>query len=181
MADLVAKSACAGLLPVTVGTLTLEETDIGVLTSVAPYNGRGDDLSTALQKAHGVKLPAPNRTTGQDAVRAIWFGRDVALLAGPAPDRALATHAALTDQSDAWAVVTLSGDGSDDALARLVPLDLRAAQFKTGHTARTQIMHMNASVTRTGPDCFLILVFRAMAQTLVHELKTAMEGVAARR
>ncbi|WP_246227800.1 sarcosine oxidase subunit gamma [Roseobacter ponti] len=181
MADPVAKSACAGLLPVTVGALSLEETDIGVLTTVAPYLGRGADLSAAMEKAHGVTLPGPGRTTGEGDARAIWFGRDMALLVGPAPDAALAKYAALTDQSDAWAVVTLSGEGSDDALARLVPLDLRAAQFEAGHTARSQIMHMNASITRTGPDSFLILVFRAMAQTLVHELKTAMEGVAARR
>ncbi|WP_300031756.1 sarcosine oxidase subunit gamma [uncultured Roseobacter sp.] len=180
MADLTARTPCSGVLPFSVGSVTLEETDPGALTSIAAYNGQQGALSDALDQAHGVKLPAANRTTGRAECRAIWFGRDMALLAGPPPDPRLAQHAALTDQSDAWAVVTLSGDGAADVLARLVPADLRSAVFKRGHTLRTQVMHMNASITRTGADSFMIMVFRSMAHTLVDELKTAMEGVAAR-
>ena len=76
--------------------------------------------------------------------------------------------------------VQLRGARAVDVLARLVPVDLRAAQFKRGHTVRTDLMHMTASITATGANTFLILVFRSMAQTLVHDLKTAMEGVASR-
>ena len=39
---------------------------------------------------------------------------------------------------------------------------------------------MNASITRIGEDTFMIAVFRSMAQTLVHDLRTALEAVAAR-
>ena len=39
---------------------------------------------------------------------------------------------------------------------------------------------LNASITRTGAETFLILVFRSMAETLRHDLKEAMEAVAAR-
>ena len=39
---------------------------------------------------------------------------------------------------------------------------------------------MMASITRLGADDFQIMVFRSMAATLVGELKTAMEAVAAR-
>ncbi|WP_299917904.1 sarcosine oxidase subunit gamma [uncultured Roseobacter sp.] len=180
MVDLVAKSPGAGVLPVTVGALTLAEVDLGHLTSVAPYIGQEEAASAALKSAHGMAFPAPNRATGKEGARAIWFGRGMALLAGPAPDAALATPSALTDQSDAWACVTLTGDGAEDALARLVPVDLRAVHFKRGHTVRSLIMHMNGSITRIGADCFLILVFRSMVGTLVHDLKQAMEGVAAR-
>jgi len=38
-----------------------------------------------------------------------------------------------------------------------------------------------ASLTKTGENAFQIMVFRSMAETLVHDLKTAMEGVAAHR
>jgi sarcosine oxidase subunit gamma len=169
---------CYGLLPKTIGTCTLTETGLGRLTSIAPYKQVA--ISDALKTAHGMVFPAPNRATGKDGARAIWFGRDMALLAGPAPDAALADHAALTDQSDAWTCVTLSGADAPAVLARLVPVDFSAAQFKQGHTARTQLGHMNASITRTGADSFLILVFRSMAATLVHDLVTAMESLAAR-
>ena len=180
MGELIAKSACDGLLPLCIGQTTLREVDLGILTSVAPYKGQGDAVSQSMKAAHGISFPAVARITGKSGNQAIWFGRDMALLVGPQADVSLSKCAALTDQSDAWVCVELGGDGAEDVLARLVPLDVRVAHFKTGHTARTLVQHMNASITRTGSDVFLILVFRAMAQTLVHELKEAMEGVAAR-
>ena len=180
MAELVAKSPCAGLLPLKIGAQTAEEVDLGRLTSVMAYRGRENAVADALKAQHDVALPRPNRATGRDGCRVIWFGRGQVMLAGPAPDPSLADLAALADQGDAWACVMLAGPGSEDVLARLVPVDLRAGAFKTGHTARTMIQHMNASVTRLGSERFLLMVFRSMAATLVHDLKGAMETVAAR-
>ncbi|MEM8579242.1 MAG: sarcosine oxidase subunit gamma [Pseudomonadota bacterium] len=176
MAELIAKSPCDGLLPRTIGTCTIAEVDLGVLTSVAPYKGAGE----VLKGPHGMTFPAPNRATGGEGARAIWFGRDMALLAGPAPDPSLAERAALTDQSDAWACVTLSGPDAEDVLARLVPVDLRAPGFAEGHSIRTQLQHLNVSITRIEADTFLILAFHSMAGTLVHDLVEALESVAAR-
>ena len=180
MAELTAKSPCDGLLPVTVGALKLSEEDLGHLTTIAVFNGKDQALEAALEAAHGMKLPAPGRSTGKAGSRASGCGRNMALLAGPQPDPTLADHAALTDQSDAWAVVRLEGAGAEDVLARLCPIDLRVQSFKRGHTARTELRHMMASVTRIGADSFQIMVFRSLARTLVHDLKTAMEAVAAR-
>jgi sarcosine oxidase subunit gamma len=179
--ELIAKSPCAGLLPLAIGAQTAAEADPGVLTAILPYRGQDDAVSAALEAAHGMAAPAPGRATGRQGARAIWFGRGQLLLAGPAPDPALAASAALVDQSDAWACVELSGPEAEDVLARLVPVDLRAGQFKRGHTARSQIGHMNGSVTRIGAERFLLMVFRSMAATLAHDLKDAMETVAARR
>jgi methylglutamate dehydrogenase subunit D len=178
--DLTAKSPCAGLLPLKIGSVTLGEEDVGAMTSLAPYQGRDKGLSSALKAAHGMGFPAPGRSTGKAGARVIWFSQGQALLMGPAPDASLGQYAALSDQSDAWAVVRLQGKGCVDVLARLVPLDLRPAHFKRGHTARTECAHMMASLTKTGENAFQIMVFRSMAKTLVHDLKTAMEGVAAR-
>jgi len=180
VAELIAKTPCDGLLPLSIGAVSLTEEIPDVMTSLASGKAGEKPLSDALKAAHGVGFPAPNRATGKAGARAIWFGRGQAMLVGPVPDPALGDHAALTDQSDAWAVVRLEGDGAADVLARLMPLDLRSAQFKRGHTARTELAHMMASVTRVGDKAFMIMVFRSMAATLVHDLKTAMEAVAAR-
>jgi sarcosine oxidase subunit gamma len=102
------------------------------------------------------------------------------ILVGITGDVDLEKHAALTDQSDGWTVVQVQGAGGADVLARLTPLDLRPAVFKRGHTARSDLMHMAASITRTGDDTFMIMVFRSMADTLLHDLQRAMEGVASR-
>ncbi|MFK7755008.1 MAG: sarcosine oxidase subunit gamma [Sedimentitalea sp.] len=180
MADLMSRPAYDGAsLPITLGTCRLSQDECGALTSIAPFNGQKAALSDALKAAHGMAFPAPNRATGKDGARAIWFQRGMAMLVGPRPDPSLTDHAAVTDQSDAWCVLRLSGD-TEAVLARLVPIDLRAQHFKRGHTARTQLMHMTTSITRLGPDTVQIMVFRSMATTLVHDLKTAMEAVAAR-
>ncbi|WP_371227496.1 sarcosine oxidase subunit gamma [Roseovarius sp. 2305UL8-3] len=180
MIKLQAKSPCAGLLPISIGDVALKEVDPGVMTSFAPFKGADKAFGAALKAAHGVAAPLPNRSTGKEGARAIWFGQRMVLLMGPVPDNGLVKHAALVDQSDAWAVVRLEGQGARDVLARLTPIDLREAVFKRGHTARTELQHMMASITRIGADSYQIMVFRAFAETLVHDLKTAMEGVAAR-
>ena len=169
MVDLIAKSPCAGLLPLTHGTVTATEVDPGPVTLIQPL--RGADLSG---------LPGPNETIAQKGARLIWFGRGHVLLIGGAPDPALAQTAALVDQSDAYAWVRVDGAGAADVLARLIPLDLRAAAFPPGATARTDISHMAGSVTRLEDGGFLLAVFRSMAATLVHDLKTAMQALAAR-
>lgn len=181
MADLITKTPLDGVEPRTIGTVTLAEVDLGVLTSIAPYKGQAETLSAAFKSAHGMAWPAPLRATGKDGARAIWFGKDMVMLAGPEPDAALNAYAAMTLQSDAWTSVTLSGTDVEAVLARLVPVDVSASSFKRGHTARTQIQHMNGSVTRIGADTFLLMVFRSMAGTLLHDLERAMESVAARR
>lgn len=179
--SLAALTPCAGLLPLTVGALTLSEVTPDHLTVIAPLQGKAAALGAAFKAAHGLDWPAPNRATGGDDARAIWFGHAHVLLMGPAPDPALSDHASLTDVSDGWALVLLQGAGAADVLARLSPIDLRAGVFQPGHTARTELLHMQASITRLSDDAFLIMGFRSMARTLVHDLKIAMEGVEARR
>ncbi len=178
MDELRAMSPCAGLLPITVGTLTVTEADVGPITSVTPFTGAS---TAALGRALGVPFPAPLHSTGDARRRCIWVGQGEALLMGAPPAPSLGAYAAVVDQSDAWAVVTLTGPGGADALARLVPVDMRLAAFGLGATARTQLGHMHASITRAGEDEFMIAVFRSMAATLVHDLATALAAVAARR
>ena len=180
MVDLVAKTAFDGALPVTIGDIAMREVDLGPLTSVAPFLDQQDALCAALQTAHGVGFPAPNRSDTVENIRMIWFARDMALLVGVSPAPELGTYAALSDQSDAWAALEISGPQIDDALARLVPVDMRAVHFAIGHTVRTQIGHMNGSITRTGAQTVLILVFRSMAQTLLHDLQEAIIGLHSR-
>ncbi len=180
MVELVAKAPCEGLLPISVGDVSLTE-DLPVsLTMLTAYKGRIEACSEVLKSAHGMAMPKPNRATGTQAARAIWFGQDQAMLVGAMPDSGLQNEASLVDQSDAWAIVTLEGAGAEDVLARLVPVDLRAATFKRGHTARTMLGHMTVSITRVGEQAFQIMAFRSMAKTLVHDLQRAMESVASR-
>ena len=178
MASLIEKSACDGLLPVTIGAITLVEATPRRVTSVAPFPGQDRAVAAAL-KALGLGWPAPNRSVAKGDAACLWSGRGQAFLIGPPPE-GLGGIAALTDQSGAWAVMQLTGPGHADALARLVPIDLRPAVFATGHVVRTGLGHMMAVLRRLSAETVEIMVFRSMAATAVHELSVAMRAVVAR-
>jgi len=176
MVKLIAQSACAGLLPQTIGTVTLSEVDAGVITLVAPFKGQKKEVSDALKASIGVGFPAPNRMLGTGP-RVLWCAMGQALVMGvDCPD----LPAACMDHSDAWAIVRIDGVDAMAVLARLTPIDLRDGVFKRGHTARTLIGHMTAGITRLGAASFEVMVMRSMAATLVHDLEQAARNIAAR-
>ena len=181
MAKLIAKPPLDAGLPFTAGTCTLAAVDPGRMTALAPWPGAEAALSRALRDAHGLDFPASGRVTDAPGARALWSGRSQALLIGPDPAPGLAAHAALTDQSDAWAVFRLEGADAIAVLARLVPIDLHPAIFTTGRTARTLLGHMTCGLTHVGARAFEVMVFRSMAGTALHEIATAMKSVAAQR
>ena len=178
MAKLIAKPALEAGVPFAAGDVKLSAPDAGRLTSIAPFDGAAAAVAASLMAAHGLGFPEPNRMTVAEHAQCIWWGRGQAMLVGPAVDGGLAKHAALTDQSDGWVVFLLEGAGSAEVLARLTPIDMRLSVFPAGHTARTQLGHMMASITRLGAQQFQIMVFRSMAQTAAHELQGAMKSVA---
>ena len=163
MADLIARTPLADLLPVTIEGITISEVVHDRLTLIAPFRGRAVE-----------GFPAPNRTTPTS----IWVGQGQALFLGDPPE--VGAAAAVIDHTDAHAVARIDGVGVEDVLARLVPIDLRQPGFAVGHTARTLLGHMTASVTRRGDQAFEVMVMRSMAQTLVHDLTRAARGVALR-
>jgi len=167
---MIAKTPCAGLLPLTIGTLEMREIVLDSAATVAPFKGQEKAVSDALP----VAFPKPNRVSGTDP-RAIWIGPGQALVIGAdIPD----VPAAVVDQSDGWAVVQIAGPDVKDVLVRLVPIDLR--KMKVGHTARTLIGHMTGSVTKTGRARYELMVMRSMAGTLVHDLERAARILFAR-
>lgn len=168
MPDLIAKSALDGRT-ITLANTTLAEAALGPLTSIAPFPGQTDATGAVL----GHAFPRPNTTSGP----LIWTGRDQAFLLGTPPD--LTGLAATTDQTGGWCALRLTGPHAEDALARLVPLDLRPAKFPSGTCARTALNHMAAIVVRDA-EGFLILAFRSMAETAWHDLETALHALAAR-
>lgn len=176
MPELIAKSALEGR-SVTLGGVTLAEVALGQITSVAVLPGGAKAVAKGL-KGLGLAMPDPNSFAEKKGVRIVWTGRDQAFLIG-AEAKAL-EGAAVTDQSDGWAVLGLSGVTAVDVLARLVPLDLRLQAFPVGRAVRSGLNHLNAVILRTGDYAFEVMVFRSMARTAWHEIEAAMQALAAR-
>ena len=179
MLKLSAKMPFDDLLPLSVGTVTLSDDTPENMSIIDCPVGTEAKVSEVLKSAHGMGLPAANRTTGSAKNRCIWFGKNHLLL-GPKPDDALTKVARLSDVSDGYAVLRAEGKDIEAVLARLVPLNLAQKHFKRGHTARSLIQHMHGSLTRVSDSAFHVIVFRSMAQTLVHDLERAMISVEAR-
>lgn len=161
-------------LPITHGRASIDLLDQGRVTSIAPYPGR------EMRAQLGGPFPAPGEVRSFGAGRIVWAGRDLVFLMDVDPPAGLAEVAALTDQTDGWVWVHLTGADARAVLARLTPLDLRSGGFAIGTSARTMLNHMQAILIRPAPEAFEIAVFRSMAGTLVHELQEAMRSVAAR-
>ena len=170
----------AGLLPLAIGTVRAEEIVPAAITSVAPFQGAQAAVSEALAATTGLGLPGTGQVLTQtDGPQITWAGKDLFFVLGARLGPI--AGAAMTDQSDAWASAALTGPGVRQVLARLVPIDLRDTAFPVGSAARTLVGHMSALVMRIEPERYELMVFRSMARTLAHDLKEAMETVAARR
>ena len=176
MPELIAKSSLEGR-SLNLGGVSLAEVDVGPITSVAVLPGGAKTVARGL-KALGLAMPEPNTFVEKKGLRIVWTGREQAFLIGA--ESPVLEGAAVTDQSDGWAVLSLSGPAAADVLARLVPMDLRIVACPVGTALRSQLNHMNAVILRTGDYAFEIMVFRSMARTAWHELETATHMVAAR-
>jgi sarcosine oxidase subunit gamma len=150
---------------------------MGRILSVAPYPG-----CEAAVADHLGGFPAPEETLAVGKGRLVWAGREQAFLFdagdndGDLSER-LAGLAAVTDQSDGWAGLRLSGANAEEVLARLVPLDL--ALMPAGRSARSLLGHMPLLLIRDAAG-FELWSFRSMAGTMLHEVGAAMRAVAAR-
>ncbi len=159
--------------PLTNGGVTLAPVDPGPIHAILPFPGGRAAVDAALAPL-GLAFPPANRWQGSGPARIVWTGREAAFLLGaPPPD----LPAAVSDQSDGWAALRLTGPGAVEVLARLTPLDLRRAA--PGHAARAALFHQ-PMVLMAEEGGFLILVFRSMARTAWHEIAGAMARVAAR-
>ena len=73
MAELIAKTACADLLPLEFVGLTLTEVVEDNVTVIAPYKDQHKAVSDLLQKTHGFGLPAVNRSSAKRAAEPFGF------------------------------------------------------------------------------------------------------------
>ena len=179
MANLTATAPGKGA-DITHGAARLQEMPMGTNWAVMPYHGKTSAVASALKEALGVPWPGAGTFTEAGETRLAWSGCGQAMLMGATPPDGLSDLAGLSDQSDGWTHLALSGPTSTQVLSRLVAVDLSLAACPVGSSLRTSLGHMQAMVLRTGTDRFELLAFRSMAGTMVHELDRAMRMVAAR-
>jgi sarcosine oxidase subunit gamma len=152
---------------------------------------RGDLSSPALQAAvttgTGVGVPGPLMAAFIEGTGAVWMSPDELLLFTEyaqadvlvaALGKALAgEHHMAVNVSDARAVISLSGPGVAEVLAKGAPLDLSEAAFPVGTARRTHIGGVAVGFWRKAGDEWEIVCFRSFARHLFDWLvESSKEG-----
>ena len=192
--SLTAQSPLGGYEMITDGTSLIEVTGLSMV-SVAPLAGSQTAFQTAMAKLFKTGKngsPKPKATMALDrsgkprcilmpSAQNQWFlcfdddGTNPIDAAKALLGKSLSKQMAMTDQSDSWVVLALSGPQSRETLARICPIDCSASAMPIGTTARTSMEHLGAIITRR-PDggdhqpCFWLLSARSSAASFLHTI-----------
>ena len=162
-----------------------ERTDIALISVATPHAGY-EALAAKIKDVWGLSMPGATSSLNAGAMRAIPLAADQMMLAFT-PDGGLSetsVQAELTDvayttmQTDAWAIIELSGAGATAALERICPLDLDPQTFPNGAAARTMMEHLGALIIRLEADRFLLMSARSSAQSFLHAVETSCRWTA---
>ncbi len=83
----------------------------------------------------------------------------------------------LSDQSDSWVTLRISGGNCLDALERICPLDIHPSAFPVGSVARTSMEHMATIIIHEAEGSYLLLSLRSFAQSFLHAVTTSIKNV----
>ena len=187
--SLTAQSPLGGYETITDGTSLIEVTDLSMV-SVAPLAGSQVAFQTAIAKLFKTGSQKPSATMAlarsgkqncilMPSAQNQWFfcfdddGSHPIDTAKALLGTSLSNKMAMTDQSDSWVILALSGLHSRQTLARICPIDCSASAMQVGTTARTSMEHFGAIITRRpdeGDDqpCFWLLSARSSAASFLH-------------
>jgi sarcosine oxidase subunit gamma len=163
------------------GVIAREISDRGLATDVARRGAAGAVLAQ-LKQDYRVEVRAGACHAAIGGVTVIGTGPFSWLITREGAAHALAEElgarlrelAAVTDQTDGYAVVEVRGPRVYDALAKGVTIDLHPSAFGTGDAAVTSIAHMGSIIWQPDPaPVFCIAVFRSMADSLLHWLEAS--------
>lgn len=161
------------------------------MATVMTYQGRRADLSAKLMDKYGLSLPDGPRRVASSTMAVVGLGPRTYLIQreqGASLEAELTQtfgdSAAVTDQSDGYAVLRLSGPRVRDVLEKCVSIDLHDKVFVAGAVASTSCAHMGVILWRMDDDAgfavFEMAVFRSFARSLWHFIaeSAAVFGVA---
>lgn len=156
----------------------IERSDLALL-SVATRLGEEALLVESIQASWQLSMPDSKRSLASGDMRAIRTAPDQLLLVFPheTPDASrvvaekLSGSGYVTDQTDAWVVLEVSGATTLAALERICPLDLDPSAFPINASARTVFEHMGAMIVRLSEDRFLLLSARSSAISFLHSIE----------
>ena len=162
-----------------------EPKDLAIASIALPMD-RESAAEDALKSAFGIEMPDVGNSalTADGTERLLRLGREqyFVLFSRGTPDAEKFIAGRLngavytTDQTDVWASLEISGEGSIAALERICPLDLHPEVFEVGSVARTSTEHLGTLIMRTDADTFLLLSARSSAGSFLHAVELSIRN-----
>ncbi|MCT8330894.1 sarcosine oxidase subunit gamma [Albidovulum sediminis] len=166
----------------TFGPITIAEVTDVALASVAARQGRAADVAAAAKRI-GLDLPPPGRHAAGTPCSAFWMGPEMWMVEAPfsthedvvaALKPAFGDAASLTEQTDAWARLRVTGADLPRLFERLCNADL--ARAEAGHAIRTTIEHLGAFLLVRSAAEIDVLAARSSAGSMHHALVAAAKS-----
>lgn len=167
------------------GTVSVEELAGKALVSIAKPLDIKTKLKTALKKTLGAEWPKVGKSTRSNkGYHLLGLQHDMIFalfdhpggLADSHIKAGLKDNAYCTDQSDAWVVIQISGEGVYFALERICPINISSDAFDIGSVARTHMEHLGVMVIKQSKDTFLLVGASSSAEDLLHAIVVSVEN-----
>lgn len=189
MADLMIHPLCAlgGATAEThlIAGLTIAENPGVAMASVAARQGQDKAVAKAIKALAGLDLPGPGGMAMAGDWAAFWLGPGQWMLTAPFASHediariakeAVGAAGSVTEQSDAWVRLEVSGPRVCDMLERLCNADVRRMQ--AGQATRCQVEHLGTLLLCHQPGAaFSLLTLRSAARSMMHALVTAAKSL----
>lgn len=167
------------------GPVLVEELVDKALVSIAEPLGIKTKLRTAVKKELGADWPEIGASTNSkkdyhllgvqsDMIFALFD--HPAGLADKAIKAALKDNAYCTDQSDAWVMIRVSGEGVYAALERICPVNLSKEAFAVGAVHRTSMEHLGVVILKDAEDSFVLMGATSSADDLLHAITVSISN-----
>ena len=166
-------------------TVHVEELTNKALVSIAEPLGIKTKLRTAIKKSLGATWPEIGTSTNfKKGYHLLGIQSDMIFaffdhpgdLADTAIKAALKDDAYCTDQSDAWVMIRVSGEGVYAALERICPVNLSKEAFVVGAVQRTSMEHLGVVILKDAEDSFVLMGATSSADDLLHAITVSISN-----
>ena len=83
----------------------------------------------------------------------------------------------ITEQTDAWSGVKVSGSRVFECLERICPINLSTKTFPVNSFARTSMEHLNALIVKTKSNEFELYSASSSAKSFLHAIETSAKNI----
>ena len=166
-------------------TRLCEITTLDIVSIATPRDGH-DTLTALTTEKLGLALPDAGKISRQDESSSLlglqldqcfMITQQHALDPAAALKTLLGNSAYISDQSDSWVVVDISGPDVIAALERICPLDLAPDVFDDTVVARTVMEHLSVIMERPEQYRFRLYSPRSSAASFLHALSVSIRNV----